>query len=262
MSEGFLTSDTFDTTWIKPIGQEWKQVTYYAVDGLAVFEGCIIIGTVEEAKAVKAQIEANPELLTPGTQPFGSAIVGVQYRWKNNLLPYEIDPALPNQDRVTDAIKHWEQNTPFRFVKRDPKNAAHYDYVRFGPGSGCASSVGRRGGAQDVILGDECTTGNCIHEIGHTIGLWHEQSRKDRDKFITINWPSIMPQTTHNFDQHIADGDDLGAYDYGSIMHYPKDAFSVDGKDTIVPTTAGVEIGQRKALSPGDIASAKKLVSP
>ena len=26
----------------------------------------------------------------------------------------------------------------------------------------------------------------------------------------------------HNFDQHIADGDDLNAYDYGSIMHYPR----------------------------------------
>ena len=115
-----FASGTPDTTWIKPFGQEWKQVTYYAVDGLAVFEGCVILGTVEEAKAVKAQIEANPELLTPGTQPFGSAIVGVQYRWKNNLLPYEIDPALPNQSRVTDAIAHWEQNTPFRFVKRDP----------------------------------------------------------------------------------------------------------------------------------------------
>ncbi len=261
MSEGLLGGAP-DTTWIKPFGQQWKQITYYAVDGLAVFEGCVIIGTVEEAKAVKAYFEAHPELLTPGTQPFGSAIVGVQYRWKNNLLPYEIDPALPNQSRVTDAIAHWEQKTPFRFAKRDPANSAHYDYVRFRPGSGCASSVGRRGGRQDVILGDMCTTGNCIHEIGHTIGLWHEQSRQDRDNFITINWPSIMPDTVHNFDQHIEDGVDLGTYDYESIMHYPKDAFSVDGQDTIVPKAAGAKIGQREKLSPGDIASVQKLVNP
>ena len=37
------------------------------------------------------------------------------------------------------------------------------------------------------------------------MGLWHEQSRKDRDQFITINWASIDPATKHNFDQHIQD---------------------------------------------------------
>ena len=40
----------------------------------------------------------------------------------------------------------------------------------------------------------------------------------------------------HNFDQHISDGDDVGTYDYGSIMHYPRDAFSIDGSDTITPS--------------------------
>ena len=53
MSEGFLTSSLSDTTFIKPFGQSWKQVTYSAVDGLAVFEGCIILGTVTQAQAVK-----------------------------------------------------------------------------------------------------------------------------------------------------------------------------------------------------------------
>ena len=262
MSEGFLMGNTSDTTWIKPHGQEWKEVTYTEVDGLAVFEGCIIIGTVAEAKAVKEYVLKNPEVLTPGTQPFGTAIVGVQYRWKDSLLPYEIDAGLPNQSRVTDAIAHWEANTPFRFVRRDPANAAHRDYVVFRSGGGCASSVGRHGGRQDVILGDGCTKGNCIHEIGHTIGLWHEQSRQDRDNFIAINWDSIMPEAKHNFDQHIQDGEDLGAYDYGSIMHYPRDAFSADGQDTIVPKDAGAAIGQRVKLSDGDLASVQKLVNP
>ena len=76
---------------------------------------------------------------------------------------------------------------------------------------------------------------------------------------MTIHWDKITPGYEHNFNQHIADGDDVGAYDYGSIMHYPRDAFSIDGSDTITPTTSGVTIGQRTALSAGDIAAANTL---
>jgi hypothetical protein len=42
-------------------------------------------------------------------------------------------------------------------------------------------------------------------------------------------------------------------------MHYPRDAFSVDGSDTITPIDATATIGQRTALSPGDIAAATTL---
>jgi hypothetical protein len=261
MADGFLISDTRDTTWIKPLGTGWKKVTYAAVDGLAVFEGCIILGTVAEAQAVKKFVEDNPGIKEEGVESFGTGIVGTQFRWKNNTIPFQIDPNLPNQQRVLDAIKHWEERTPIRFVKRNAADPAHRDFVVFRPGNGCASSVGRRGGRQDVMLGSACSTGNCIHEIGHTVGLWHEQSRKDRDQFVTIKLDAIMQEARHNFDQHIQDGVDLGAYDFGSIMHYPRDAFSATGADTIIPKQPGVEIGQRKELSSGDIASVKKLIT-
>src|SRR5437660_1282795 len=93
--EGYPPGEKVGTTYIKPAGQGWKKVTYTVVGDLAIFEGCIVLGTVEEMKAIAAFIDENPGILHPGTQAFAVAIKGVQYRWKNHLVPYEIDANLP-----------------------------------------------------------------------------------------------------------------------------------------------------------------------
>jgi hypothetical protein len=236
-----------------------REVEYAIIRGRAVFEGDIIINTQEGITAAKELgakhlktrdvSRAMPDVIHAGDVVKGVVIVGAGVRWPGGIIPYTIDPGLSNQARVTDAIAHWEANTPIRFRLRTSES----DYVTFySDPDGCASNVGRAGGHQGVWLANGCSTGSTIHEIGHTVGLWHEQSRADRNSHVTIHYENIEDDKDYNFDQQIADGDDVGPYDYGSIMHYSRTAFSKNGLDTITPP-AGVTIGQRTGLSTGDI---------
>lgn len=228
-----------------------KPVTYSIIDEDAIFEGDIVLGTTEEMEETKEAIEEMPE--DGESLGRGLTITGGRYRWPNGIVPFVINDGLPNQQRVTDAIRHWEERTNLRFRRRTNEN----NFIEFVPGNGCSSRVGMIGGGQRITLGTNCTTGNTVHEIGHAIGLWHEMSREDRDLYVSIVLENIRAENRHNFNQHISDGDDVGPYDYGSVMHYPERAFAIDSsKPTIL---APQPIGQRNGLSEYDIRTANTI---
>ena len=224
-----------------------KPVTYEVIDGLAIFEGDIVLGTVEQMEQVKQSVE-HPQPDIEGA----IAITGNQFRWPNGVMPFVINASLPNQQRVRDAINHLEANTNLRFPART--NQQNWIEFRLGTNN-CQSPVGMRGGQQFISLQAGCDWPRVVHEICHSAGLWHEQSREDRDRFVQIHLDNIAAADQHNFLQHITDGDDIGPYDYDSIMHYGRHDFAIDPtKDTITPIPdPNRAIGQRTGLSTGDI---------
>ncbi|WP_246615990.1 M12 family metallopeptidase [Aquimarina litoralis] len=183
-------------------------------------------------------------------------------RWPNNTVYYSIQNGMPNQARITNAIAHWESKTSLNFVRRT--NQANYVY--FKKGSGCSSYVGRIGGRQDITLANACSTGNTIHEIGHAIGLWHEQSRKDRDQYINVLYENIQDGREFNFRTYTEQGQDGNEYtsslDLGSIMMYGSYAFSKNGKPTITRLNGNTYNAQRNGLSNSDVDGINKMYPP
>jgi hypothetical protein len=229
---------------------DYKLIGY--LNPVAFTQGDIIVG---DKNSLDQVIAAGGQ--TGPTE--GVARVSKTARWPNGEIAYDIDANLQNTARVTDAIAHWEAKTAIRFHVR---TAADTDYVHFQNGSGCSSYVGRIGGAQPINLNVGCSTGNAIHEIGHSIGLWHEQSRNDRDGYVTIDFTNIIGGYENNFNKITnvgVENNDIALYNYGSLMHYPANAFAIDtSKPTITVAPGhtlrpGTVIGQRNGLTDGDV---------
>ncbi|MEJ7766636.1 MAG: M12 family metallopeptidase [Chitinophagaceae bacterium] len=227
-----------------PLGSKSQKVNTEVKDNLVIMEGDIILGSLVEFDGNNAV-----------------AIDGASYRWTSSIIPYVISAGHPKKTDIEWAIAHVNSTTNICLVPRSNES----NYIQFVSGSGCASYVGKQGGRQDITIGS-CSRGSIAHEILHSSGLWHEQSREDRDNYITINWANIEDGKSHNFNKHISDGIDIGNYDYGSIMHYSKTAFSKNGGNTIdikmPPGTATTTIGQRNGLSAKDIQAINSLYAP
>lgn len=149
-------------------------------------------------------------------------------------VPYYISTEYDDMDRVAiqGGMEGIENGTCIRFVPRTHQR----DFIDIQPKSGCWSYLGVQGGTQILSLeAPNCmSAGVTAHELMHALGFLHEQSRADRDKYITILWANIWKDRVRNFGKYKTNNLDM-PYDYSSIMHFGKFAYSEDGEPTIIP---------------------------
>ncbi|NXA11596.1 MEP1B protein, partial [Sapayoa aenigma] len=191
-----------------------------------------------------------------------NSIIGDNYRWPH-VVPYVLEDSLEMNAKGL-ILKAFEQYRLKTCIDFKPWNGEK-NYISVFKGSGCWSSVGNRQmGLQQLSIGSNCDRiGTIQHEFLHALGFWHEQSRSDRDDYVTIVWDRIQSGKEHNFNKYDDKTSDFlnVPYDYSSVMHYSKTAFRNGTESTIItniPEFMDV-IGQRMDFSDYDLQKLNRL---
>jgi hypothetical protein len=212
--------------------------------------------------------------------------------WPNGVVPFEFDSNVTADNRIkmTDAMAVLEgvANVDFRHCSNDDCGGNHLHIQNSDSNN---SYVGMKGtgvfdwsGSQDLNIHDWDRQFKIVHELMHSLGIGHEQSRSNRDNYIRINCDNIRDGCGRFSDFGVnfrIDGDitGYGRYDFDSVMHYSQCAFSKndncpstspqfpDGGITITVlepnhTTWQSNIGQRNHLSEMDRVGVSFLYPP
>ncbi len=171
-------------------------------------------------------------------------------KWSNKTLYYRISSGVSSSIRtkIYQAVNEINSNTSVTIRYRTNQS----NYVNIIPSSGCWSYVGKQGGSQDMGLATWCSKGNVIHEFLHAFGVYHEQSRGDRDNHITVNYGNIQSGKSGNFAKK---GSRWSSFNLNSIMMYGSYAFSSNGQPTITRKNGTTFSTQRSYISYSDKAT-------
>ncbi|XP_078112339.1 hatching enzyme 1.2-like [Sander vitreus] len=158
---------------------------------------------------------------------------------------------------ITRGLQSFHEVSCLRFVQRSGQR----DYLNIQSLNGCYSYIGRLGNGQDLSLQRSgCVYHHTVqHEVLHALGFHHEQKRSDRDQYIRPVLENVIPGQEHNFDKIITLNQGT-TYDYGSVMHYSKYAFSKNNQPTLVAIPdPSVQFGLASEMSQKDIIRLNKL---
>ena len=250
-------------------------VKFTIFNGNAIMDGDILLGpasTVLErmrAEAPDGKFLGSSAAIKSLTKGHTSLAKGHTYGGANRLWPRNAQGVVevpyvitldPDSHVPAAIIAANAQLAPFmQWIPRTTQG----DYVSFNLSEdenygSCFSSIGRVGGSQNIGGSKACAGGTLVHEMGHAVGLYHEQQRDDSAKWLNVDSTNVDPSYAGNFNP-LTNHRDVGGYDYGSIMHYSAYSFVKVFKPSLNTIPAGVPIGGRDKYSSGDLEAIRRL---
>ncbi|XP_049301277.1 astacin-like metalloprotease toxin 5 [Anopheles funestus] len=190
--------------------------------------------------------------------------------WPNATVPYEVFAFFTDEERalLDKAFAQYANKTCVRFVQRTDESQ-YVTITNFD--EGCYSNIGRNFNPENNML--NLQSPNCmqtlrtpVHELMHTLGFLHEQSRRDRDTYIQFFPQNLAPKYQNakfiNTNYAIYNGSSTTygvPYNYGSVMHYSRFAGAAT---SIFPVLVrrdnpAAELGNNYGLTEGDVAQIK-----
>jgi hypothetical protein len=146
--------------------------------------------------------------------------------WAGGVIPYVIDNDAFSDatlSRINQGIQIIDQRTNLTIIPRTNQDE-FIRIVRNEEPNVSSSPVGNNGdGNHYVRIGANASASTVVHEFLHTAGVYHEQSRSDRDDFVFVNFACIEEDREYNFRKR--GGEAYGPYDFSSIMHYGSNFF-------------------------------------
>ncbi len=248
----FLVVSSADAQQVRQGIYRGMPVTYVVKNGKATFQGDIILERVET-------IDPQRPLPSYGIDyaKYLWLKVGSQYQ-----IPYVIASGSGDLTNLNNAITQFNNTfSNIQFVALTSQT----DYVNFDfdPNnfSGeCEAIVGRAGGEQTVGGSGSCTVATILHEMGHTVGLWHEQSRPDRNTYVSVNYGNLIKGSISNFNRIYDNAQTFGTlFDYASIMEYPAFSFSRNGGPAIESIPAGIPLSNQTGYTATDVDGIERL---
>ena len=172
-----------------------------------------------------------------------------------------------NLTNLNTAITQFNSTfSNIQFVARTTQT----DYVNFyfdpnDNNAQCEANLGRAGGEQHVGGAggsfNPCLAPTIMHEMGHTVGLYHEHARPDRNTYLSVNYNNVIKGSISNFDQVHDNAQQATLFDYASLMEYPAFSFTRNGNPVIETIPAGIPLSNPNGYSAADIDGIQRLYS-